>query len=93
MIEVSTLKSQLLVLINKEIQLRNEKAAKAAGGAGGAGGAGETKKVVKQTKTVLLPKPQKGGILHSATEVDEYINNIRQTLMTYIDNNEDIMIN
>ena len=93
LIEVSTLKSQLLVLINKEIQLRNEKAAKAAGGAGGAGGAGETKKVVKQTKTVLLPKPQKGGILHSATEVDEYINNIRQTLMTYIDNNEDIMIN
>jgi len=89
--EVTTLKSQLLVLINQEIQHRNEKAAKAAGGAGGAGGG--TKKAAKQTKTVLLPKPKKGGILHSAAEVDEYINNLRETLMTYIDNNEDVMVN
>lgn len=84
--EIDTLKERLIHVINAEIQQRAAKSVPT--------GSGEDRPtpVVKQTRTAYLPKPKNGGILHTETEVNEYIENLRQTLMTYINNNEDVLI-
>ena len=84
--EVDTLKERLIHVINAEIQQRAAKSVPT--------GSGEERPtpVVKQTRTAYLPKPKNGGILHNEAEVNEYIDNLRRTLMNYINNNEDVLI-
>ncbi len=48
--------------------------------------------LVKETRTAYLPRPKNGGILHTEAEVNEYIENLRRSLMAYIENDEDVMI-
>jgi hypothetical protein len=84
--EIDTLKERLIHVINAEIQQRAAKSVPT--------GSGEERPtpVVKQTRTAYLPKPKNGGILHTEAEVNEYIENLRRTLMNYINNNEDVLI-
>jgi hypothetical protein len=87
--EISTLKENLINAINKEIVNRakaEQEKAKAE--------TGEEKPIpqVKQTRTAYLPRPKNGGILHTEAEVNEYIETLRRSLMSYINNNEDVMI-
>lgn len=81
--DVDNLKDTLIYLINEEIQKRSKAIPE------------EGEKPfpsVRQTSTAYLPKPKNGGILHSEAEVNEYIENLRRTLMKYINNNEDVLI-
>lgn len=87
--EIGTLKENLINAINREIVNRaraEQEKAKAE--------TGEEKPIpqVKQTRTAYLPRPKNGGILHTEAEVNEYIETLRRSLMTYINNNEDVMI-
>ncbi len=83
--EIDSLKESLINAINKEIERRVQYAPSQSQ-------EGSPKMVVKQTRTAYLPRPKNGGILHSEEEVNEYIENLRRSLMAYINNDEDVMI-
>lgn len=83
--EIDSLKEKLINLINEEIQQRISKCTPSSNGT-------THTSVVKQTRTAYLPRPKNGGILHTEAEVDEYIENLRRSLMAFINNNEDVMI-
>ena len=85
--EMDTLKENLINSINKEIEIRAKQSASS-----GDGSSQKPATAVKQTRTAYLPRPKNGGILHTEDEVNEYVENLRRSLMSYINNNEDVMI-
>lgn len=84
--EMPHLKQRLLDHINDEIERRAKTATSVAT-------AGETVvPAAKRIRSTRLPLPPKDGILHSAEEVDRYVEDLRLSLMAYIDNDEEVMI-